>query len=112
MEWPVNREQMEYMKKLQYEARVLSMSNVGDNWADAILATGTLKWTRKAIWGCRLFDLWNGRKGVALEFALLSKNCGLIPAPEIGPRCDKGRFPWHRRCENHKNVWSPHEVCC
>ena len=44
--------------------------------------------------------------------ALLSKNCGLIPAPEAGPRCDKGRFPWHRRCENRKNVWSPHEVCC
>ena len=67
MEWPVNREQMEYMKKLQYEARVLSRSNVGDNWADAILATGTLKWTRKAIWGCRLFDFCNARKGVAIE---------------------------------------------
>ena len=48
----------------------------------------------------------------SFEFPLLSKNCGSIPAPEAGPRCDKGRFPWHRRCENRKNVWSPHEVCC
>ena len=43
---------------------------------------------------------------------LLSRNCGSIPVPEADPRCDKGRFPWHRRCENRKNVWSPHEVCC
>ena len=46
------------------------------------------------------------------EFRFLSRNCGSIPAPEAGPRYDKGRFPWHRRCENRKNVWSPHEVCC
>src|ERR1035441_1322671 len=49
---------------------------------------------------------------LSLLIALLSKNCGLIPAPEAGPRCDKGRFSWHCRCENRKNVWSPHEVCC
>jgi hypothetical protein len=76
MKWPVNREQMEYMKKLQYEARVLSESNVSDNWADTILATGTLKGTRKAIWGCRLFDFWNGRKGVAIELDLPKPGAG------------------------------------
>jgi len=76
MKWPVNREQMEYMKKLQYEARMVSKSNVRDNWADAILGTGTLKWTRKAIWGCRLFDFWNGQKGVAIELDLAKPGSG------------------------------------
>lgn len=67
MRWVVNREQADYMKKLQNEARVLSMSNQGENWADGILRTSCLHWTRKTIWGCRLFDFWNARKGVAIE---------------------------------------------
>jgi len=67
MRWVVNHGQMEYMRKRQDEARVLSMSSECDNWADGVLRTGCLKWTRKAIWGCRLFDFWNARKGVAIE---------------------------------------------
>jgi hypothetical protein len=67
MRWPVNHEQSEYMRKLQREARMPGRSHESENWADGILRTGCLKWTRKAIWGCRLFNFWNARKGVAIE---------------------------------------------
>jgi len=67
MRWPVNHEQSEYMRKLQREARMPGRSHEAENWADGILRASRLKWTRKAIWGCRLFDFWNVRKGVAIE---------------------------------------------
>ena len=63
----VNKEQANYMRRQQNEAKVLSMSNESANWADGILRTSSLQWTRKAIWGCRLFDFWNAKKGVAVE---------------------------------------------
>jgi hypothetical protein len=51
-------------------------SHESKNWADGILRASRLKWTHKAIWGCRLFDFWNARKGVAIELDGPKRNAG------------------------------------
>src|ERR1017187_5144549 len=40
-------------------------------------------------------------------FSLLSRICGEIPVRGAAPSCDKGQFPWLRRCESRRIVWSP-----
>src|ERR1035441_10252694 len=47
-----------------------------------------------------------------LEFGLLSRICGEIPVRGAAPSCDKGQFPWLRRCESRRIVWSPLGFCC
>src|ERR1017187_4649470 len=47
-----------------------------------------------------------------LNFRLLSRICGEIPVRGAAPSCDKGQFPWLRRCESHRIVWSPLGFCC
>ena len=46
------------------------------------------------------------------DFRLLSRICGEIPVRGAAPSCDKGQFPWLRRCESHRIVWSPLGFCC
>jgi hypothetical protein len=43
---------------------------------------------------------------------LVSKICGLISVPEAARGCDIGLFPWHRRYEIRRIVWSPLEFYC
>ena len=47
-----------------------------------------------------------------LLFRLVSKICGLISVPEAARGCDIGLFPWHRRYEIRRIVWSPLEFYC
>ena len=37
-------------------------------------------------------------------FSLLSRICGSIPVLEVFPACDRERFPWLQRYENHRIV--------
>ena len=62
---------------------------------------------------------WVGRilklcttKDVDFFFSLLSRICGVTPVLGVVPSCDKGQFPWLRRCESRRIVWSPLGFCC
>lgn len=61
----VNKEQSDRMKEMQAQQR--AKRNKSEDWADEIIKTYGLKYTRQAIWQARLFDFWFGGKGIALE---------------------------------------------
>ena len=51
------------MRQLQNLARY----SAAENWAyEKLRATG-VKFSRQTIWGCRLFDFWNAKLGIAVE---------------------------------------------
>jgi len=56
-------EKTAYMKGRQAQHRARGMTP-GERWMAARLPG---KWTPQAIWGYRLFDLWSGAKGIAVE---------------------------------------------
>ena len=55
------------MKKMQQINQRASALNDCENWAFSLLRSTPLKWTRQAIWGCRIFDFWCAEKGFAIE---------------------------------------------
>jgi very-short-patch-repair endonuclease len=59
------KEQFAYMKKRQEEN--LARYVPAEEWAwDEIRKTGA-GWVRQAIWGCRIFDFFSIRRGIAIE---------------------------------------------
>lgn len=65
MRWVVRKEQAEYMRARQKQN--LAKSVAAESWASAHLEQTNFKWTRQAIWGCRLFDFWCNELGIAVE---------------------------------------------
>jgi very-short-patch-repair endonuclease len=45
-----------------------------EDWAFQKLKETNHKWTRQAIWGCRLFDFWSSKLGIAVEIDGLTHN--------------------------------------
>jgi len=79
MRTAVTKEQAAYMKARQKENR--SKTSPAEEWAERRLRQTGLKWTRQAVWGCRLFDFWCGHLGVAVE----------VDGPEHNPAYDAVR---------------------
>ena len=66
---------------------------------------------------CSFFCITDGSSALVtpqnwLFLGLLSRICGEIPVRGAAPSCDKGQFPWLRRCESRRIVWSPLGFCC
>lgn len=51
----------------QKQNRLLCVNNKAENQVKAELDKIGGKWTRQAIWGIRLYDFWNSKKGIAIE---------------------------------------------
>lgn len=65
---PHNTELHKHMKMRQRQNLIIAIRNPNENWLKKKLEEQTdLKWTRQAIWGFRLFDFWNSKKGIAVE---------------------------------------------
>lgn len=67
LNWNTNEREAAEMRKYQAQSLGLCESNSAENWMKDMLAATGLNWTRQAIWGRRLFDFWNGEKGIAVE---------------------------------------------
>jgi very-short-patch-repair endonuclease len=60
-----NSQQHSYMKKRQKE-NLLNFSKA-EQWAYEYLKPINTQWVRQAIWGCRLFDFFSIKRGIAVE---------------------------------------------
>lgn len=67
MRWPVKKDQSDYLRERQTQNRASCLLSNAETWAAECLKMTGLKWTRQALWGCRLFDFWNAQKGIAVE---------------------------------------------
>lgn len=67
LNWNTNQEQAEEMRQRQQFLKSICLRNKAENWMSGILERTELKWTRQAVWGRRVFDFWNGEKGIAVE---------------------------------------------
>lgn len=65
MRWIVRPDQAEYMRNRQDQNRLKSIK--AEEWAFGYLKKTQKKWTRQAIWGCRIFDFWCAELGIAVE---------------------------------------------
>lgn len=75
------KEKTLYMSNLRAECLKNSLANKNENWFAEKLKSAKLGMTRQAIWGYRIFDFWNGGKGVAIE----------IDGPEHDEKYDRYR---------------------
>lgn len=67
LRWPTTREQSDYMKIRQQQNLARCTNSRAESWMHDKLKSTGLKWTRQAQWGYRLFDFWNGLRGIAVE---------------------------------------------
>jgi very-short-patch-repair endonuclease len=65
MRWVTRSDQAKYMRERQVQNRDRVVR--AEDWAAGHLRTTGKKWTRQAIWGCRLFDFWCAELGIAIE---------------------------------------------
>lgn len=65
MRWVVNKDQSDYMRKRQKQNQ--AQSTEAEIWAEKALEKTGRKWTKQALWGCRVFDFWCGELGIAIE---------------------------------------------
>jgi very-short-patch-repair endonuclease len=65
MRWIGNKEQHAYMRMRQEQNR--DQFSRAEEWVRCALLKTKHKWTRQAIWGCRIFDFWNHSFGIAIE---------------------------------------------
>lgn len=72
MRWIVRPDQAEYMRNRQDQNR--SKSVKAEEWAYGYLKQTQKKWTRQAIWGCRIFDFWCAEIGIAVEIDGMTHN--------------------------------------
>jgi very-short-patch-repair endonuclease len=64
--YPTTAKEAAHMKLRQEQNK--NQNNEAENWMYDVLKKSTpLKWTRQAIWGCRIFDFWCHEKGLAVE---------------------------------------------
>ena len=65
MRWVVRSDQAEYMRERQKQNKNKIVK--AELWAKQKLETTGQKWNTQTIWGCRLFDFWCHRLGIAVE---------------------------------------------
>jgi very-short-patch-repair endonuclease len=65
MRWVVKKDQAEYMRKRQEENKKKNVE--AEKWAEIALKKTNRKWTKQALWGCRIFDFWCAELGIAVE---------------------------------------------
>lgn len=65
MRHTTNSQQHAYMKARQ--AQNLARFSPAEEWAAKRIRKTGGKWTRQAIWGCRIFDFFSIKRGIAVE---------------------------------------------
>lgn len=65
--FPTNKIASEAMRKQQAAALETCDKDPGEAWVRSKLWAIDWAWTRKAIWGCRLFDFWYPTLGIAVQ---------------------------------------------
>jgi very-short-patch-repair endonuclease len=65
MRWIVRSDQAEYMRERQKQNK--SKIVEAELWAKKKLKFTGHKWNTQTIWGCRLFDFWCHKLGIAVE---------------------------------------------
>lgn len=65
MRQPCNAEQHKYLKDL----RAINLARVvpAEEWAWKAICKTKGQWTRQAVWGCRIFDFFSIKRGIAVE---------------------------------------------
>ena len=72
MRWVVRSDQAKYMRERQKQNK--SKTVQAEVWAKQKLKTTGHKWNRQTIWGCRLFDFWCHKLGIAVEIDGMTHN--------------------------------------
>jgi len=66
MRWVTNSQQNEYMRQRQRQNKAKYVP--AEEWAwGQIKGRAGKKWSRQAMWGCRIFDFWCAELGIAVE---------------------------------------------
>lgn len=81
MRHTVRKEQSQYMRARQLQNKARCQNSKAENWMEEKLANTGKKWTRQAMWGCRLFDFWCHEIGCAVE----------VDGPEHNAKFDAAR---------------------
>lgn len=65
MRWTTNSEQHAYMKKRREQN--LARHSAAEEWAWQSIRKIRGRWDRQAVWGCRIFDFFSIKRGIAVE---------------------------------------------
>jgi very-short-patch-repair endonuclease len=85
--WPTKAEEHAHMRKRKAQNTAKALKNTNENWFADKLKDSTKKWSRQAVWGCRIFDFWCHELGVAIE----------IDGPEHNKKKDAYRDEYNYR---------------
>jgi len=64
--WPTKKEESARLREQQVRAFQESITSPGQNWLAKKLITSGHQWTRKSLWGYRIFDFWSHELGIAV----------------------------------------------
>lgn len=68
LKYATTKEQAAYMKEMKKLNLQKAKVNPNENWfKNKLIKAFGNEWTRQAVWGYRIFDFWDSKRGVAVE---------------------------------------------